>query len=117
MNIKDILFEMKNTVESGKIMPPNWWCDKALQLTALWQDLKDELTKAEMAYIREINEVSEKFDYSDAKATKIVKGYVQKNGEMTAYQLYKYLEGRDKVIKEFIMLAKKRATIEEYGQG
>ena len=62
----------------------------------------------------EVNEIVEKFDYGNSKAENIVKGYLPKiEGEMTTYQKYKYLDGRDKIIKEFVMMAKKRATIED----
>jgi hypothetical protein len=123
MNIKGILKEMQTIVENGEIMPPHWWMDKAIQLSALWQDLKDELTKAEINYLSEVNRLSDEFDYSDAKATKKAKAIrltpeqeeenkITPNKYMTPYQKYQYMEGRDKIIKEFIMLAKRRATIE-----
>jgi len=137
ITIKSILNNMKDTVTAGHIQSPGWWLDAAINLTALWQDLKDELTKAEIAYLRVVNEIEEDQDCSHAKAVAEAKSVnplqetkadfiVHPDGthepvgpvkttsnEMNEYQMFKYLEGRDKIVKEFIMLAKKRASTED----
>ena len=57
--IKSTLLEMKLAVETHEIKSPVWWLDKAVFLVALWQDLKDEKTKYEMAYKSEQVELIE----------------------------------------------------------
>jgi len=115
ITIKIILQEMKNVVEAQQIKSPGWWLDQAINLTALWQDLKDELTKAEIDYLRVVNVIEEDQDCSHAKAVTEAKSVKPLNDlPINEYQMFKYLEGRDKIVKEFIMLAKKRSKTEEY---
>lgn len=105
--IKTILTEMKETVEQGKIQSPTWWVDKAISLTALWQDLKDEMTKSEMAYKSEIVTLLE-------EGKKKGEAEFMVEAKSKNYKMYCYIKGRDKIIDEFIKLAKKRASIENY---
>lgn len=112
--IKSILQEMHDVVENDQIVPPTRWINWAIELSVLWQDLKSELTKAEIEFLRDVNQLALDNDISDARATKLAKALPPKEGSTTnAYQYYKYLEGRDKVVKEFIMLSKKRAHLED----
>ena len=103
--IRSILLQMKKTVEQEQTQSPNWWIDRAIELNVLWQDLKQEMTKYEMLYKSEVVELIEKGNkISQAERT------VEASSEN--YSTYQYLKGRDKIIEEFIKLAKKRATIE-----
>lgn len=105
--IRSTLTEMKEVVEQGKIMPPDWWLDKATDLSVLWQDLKDAMTEAEMLYKTDIvTEIEQGKKISEA--TLIVEAKSQN------YKTYNYLKGRDKIVGEFIMLAKARAKINTY---
>lgn len=104
---------MKLAVSSKRTVSPTEWIDWALELNTLWQDLKSELCKAEIEYIRQQAELLEKDDkLSKSKAEVLSKAYRNEDGEATPYEYYSYLKGRDKIIEEFIKLAKKRATIE-----
>ena len=106
---------MKNVVQDQQIKSPGWWLDQAIHLSALWQDLKDELTIAEIKYLRVVNEIQEDQDCSHAKAVTEAKSVKPLNdAPANEYQMFKYLEGRDRIIKEFILLAKKRSKTEEY---
>jgi hypothetical protein len=112
--IKTVLQEMHDAVEQKLIVSPAQWIDWSLQLSSLWQDLKDELIIAEIEYLREVNELAIDNDCSDTRAVKLAKANTPKDGKtQNAYQYFKYLEGRDKIVKEFIMLAKKRAHLED----
>lgn len=115
VTIKAILELIKETAESGQIQSPNWWLKQALDLSALWQNLKDEMIKAEIDYHRVVDEMEIAHDCSHAKAT--IKAKIKQpkeEGGANEYQVFKYLEGRDKIVKEFIMLAKKGAQIETH---
>ena len=97
---------MKNVVANKQTVSPIQWIDWGLELNILWQDLKIEMTKYEMLYKAEIvKEIEEGAKISQAKLV------VESKSEN--YKTYKYLTGRDKLISEFIMLAKKRAQREE----
>ena len=104
---------MHDTVDSSEIVSPVKWVNWAVELSVLWQDLKTELTKAEIEFLRDVNELATDNDISDTRAVKLAKTLPPKEGDMNSYQLFKYLEGRDKQVKEFILLAKKRAQLEE----
>jgi len=103
--IKTILEDMQLSVQEGQLKTPDYWIEQAINLTALWSELKDEMLKAEMNYNKLIAEYLDKGETSTA-STKKVKATEE-------YRKYKYLENRDKVIKEYILLAKKRATLEK----
>lgn len=98
---------MKESVEQGQVQSPTWWINKALSLTALWQGLVDEKTKFEMLYKSEIVEMLEQ-----GKKKGEAEFMVEAKSEN--YKMFCYLKGRDKIIDEFIKLAKKRATLESY---
>jgi len=104
--IKTILEEMKESVATKRVVSPIQWLDWGLELNILWQDLKSEMTKYEMLYKSEI--VQEIEDGAKISQAKLV---VESKSEN--YKTYRYLIGRDKLIEEFIRLAKKRATREE----
>jgi hypothetical protein len=103
--IKSVLLEMKLSVELQETHSPNWWIDKALMLNVLWQDLKEEMTKWEMLYNQEIVDYIEQ-GKKISEAERIVEAKSEN------YRMYKYLQGRDKIVDEFIKLAKCRAKIE-----
>lgn len=107
ITIKKILQEMKDTVEQGQIQSPNWWIDRAIRLNVLWQDLKDVMTAKEMEYKGEIVALIE-------TGSKISQATLIVESKSTAYKDFMYCKGRDKVIEEFIKLAKKRASVESY---
>lgn len=104
--IKTILDEMKESVATKVTVSPTQWLDWGLQLNTLWQDLKNELTKYEMIYKSEI--VAEMETGKTVSGAKLI---VESKSEN--YKMYKYLSGRDKLISEFIKLAKKRAEREQ----
>jgi len=104
--IKTILDEMKDSVAAKAVVSPTQWLDWGLELNILWQDLKSELTKYEMIYKSEI--VSEMEEGKTVSGAKLI---VESKSEN--YKMYKYLSGRDKLISEFIKLAKKRAEREQ----
>lgn len=107
VTIKSLLTEMREVVTSGQTRGPGWWIDKSIQLAALWQDLKDSLTAAEMEYKQEVVDLIEGgMKISAAERT------IESRSEK--YKMYKYLKGRDEIVGELIMIAKKRATIEQY---
>jgi len=115
ITIKSILTEMRESVEKGDIKAPDWWLSHAVHLTALWQSLKDEKVKAEIEFIRVVNEFGANGE-SDTRATKLAKAKLPAEGkDMNEYQWFQYLEGRDKILKEFLMLAKKYSNIDSYG--
>lgn len=112
ITIKSILLEMKESVEKGEIRDPSWWLQRAVSLSALWQNLIDEKTKAEISFLRVVNEYAID-DVSDVKATKLAKTKPPADGKtMNEWEFYKYLEARDKIIGEMIKLAKKYSSIE-----
>jgi hypothetical protein len=104
--IKSILQEMKTVVENKEIRSPSDWMDWAINLNILWQDLKDEMTKYEMMYKSEIVDKIEA-GKKISEATFIVEA------RSDNYRMYRYLEGRDKLIFEFIKLAKKKASVND----
>jgi hypothetical protein len=103
--IKSVLLEMKLSVELQENHSPNWWIDKALMLNVLWQDLKESMTKFEMVYKSEVVELIEQ-GKKISEAERIVEAKSEN------YKMFKYLQGRDKIVDEFIKLAKCRAKIE-----
>ena len=105
MTIKEILDEMKKAVEEKQIISPTNWLDWGIELNILWQDLKVEMTKYEMIYKSEI--VAEMEEGKTVSGAKLI---VESKSEN--YKMYKYLSGRDKLIDEFIKLAKKRSERE-----
>ena len=105
-NIRTILEEMKESVERQETKSPTWWLDKAIELNILWQDLKSQMTKYEMIYKSEI--VAEMENGKTVSGAKLI---VESKSEN--YKMYRYLSGRDKLIDEFIKLAKRRATREQ----
>jgi hypothetical protein len=103
--IKQILTEMKESVENQITHSPGWWIDRAIELNVLWQDLTEEMTKYEMLYKSDVCglvELGESISKAELK--------VQSSNEN--YKMYQYLKGRNKIIEEFIRLAKARAKIE-----
>ena len=107
ITVKSILTEMQTVVKTGTIKSPSWWVDKAIELSALWQELKDELTKYEMAYKLEMSK-----HLQDGKKKGEAEILVQSSSDK--YRIYKHLDGTDKILKEYIMLAKARSKIENY---
>lgn len=106
---------MNKAVSTQAFVSPNRWVDWALELNSLWGDLKHELTKAEIVYKREmfkLQEENEKLSTSKAEI-QVQARELQEGEKMTVYEKYKYLEGRDKIVKEFILLAKRRSKIEQ----
>jgi len=111
--IKTLLDELKQVVEEGKTQSPTWWCDNAMKLAVLRQDLQEKMCQAEIAYRNEVVELN-KMDIPYNRAENMVKGRVLREGEkMTTYQYYNYLRTRDGVVQEIIRIAKRRATLEE----
>jgi hypothetical protein len=103
--IKGILLEMKLAVENQETHSPVDWINWAIMLNVLWQDLKEEMTKWEMLYNQEIVDYIEQ-GKKISEAERIVEAKSEN------YRMYKYLQGRDKIVDEFIKLAKCRAKIE-----
>ena len=106
---------MKLAVEQKQTVTPDGWINWALELNILWQDLKHELTKAEILYKREIARLQEEdTKLSNSKAEiRVQAREIIGEEKMTSYELYRYLKGRDEIVAEFIKLAKKRSTIEK----
>jgi hypothetical protein len=105
-DIRTVLDEMKLSVQNKEVVSPTKWIDWGLELNTLWSDLKSEMTKYEMIYKSEI--VAEMEDGKTVSGAKLI---VESKSEN--YKTYKYLSGRDKLISEFIKLAKKRAEREQ----
>jgi hypothetical protein len=99
--LKDIFI----TVQEGKIMPPDWWINKAMMLSALWQELKDLITQYEMAYKAEIADLIE-------GGTKIGQATLITEGKSENYKLYNYYKSRDEIVSETIKIAKIRAKVD-----
>lgn len=97
---------MKQTAIDGRVMSAGWWLDKAILLTALWGDLKDEMNKYEMIFKSEESKLIES-GKKISEAERIIQGTSE------AYKMYLYLNSRDEVIQEFIRLAKVRARIND----
>ena len=97
---------MQRVVEENEIVSPTQWLDWGLQLNVMWSELKSEMTKYEMIYKSEI--VAEMEEGKTVSGAKLI---VESKSEN--YRMYKYLTGRDKLISEFIKLAKKRAEREQ----
>ena len=114
ITIAQILDEMKQVVEEGRIESPGWWLDNALKLAVLRQDLQSQMVKAEILYRNEVVELTEqKIPYN--RAENMVKGRKLKEGEkMTSYEFYNYLRTRDEVVEEIIRIAKKRSNLNEF---
>jgi len=83
-----------------------WWLDKAQRLVNLWMCLKDEQTKYEQLYKKEIVALIEAGD-SVAKANLCVEAKSEN------YRLYRYCKARDEQVSEVVMLAKKRVDAEK----
>ena len=96
---------MKETVENNELKPPTWWLDKGIELSSLWIDLKNELTKYEMLYKSEV------VDYIE-QDKKISEAKLLVEAKSENYKMYSYLKGRDLAVKEFIMIAKARSKVE-----
>ncbi len=103
--IKVILSEMQSAVEEHKTLSPNDWINWALELASLWEFLKDELVKYEIMYIQEVNVLCE-------QGKKLAQAEREVKAKSDTYKMYRYLQGRDKVIEQYILLSKKRALIE-----
>jgi len=97
---------MKDMVEKKAVLSPNDWLDYANDLSIFWQDLKVELTKYEMLYKSEISDMIE-------DGEKISGAKLKVEGKSENYRMFSYLKGRDEIIKEFIKIAKKKATREQ----
>lgn len=104
MTIKETIEEMAQTVKDGKIMSPDYWIDRALDLTVQWQELKDRLTEYEMAYKAEVVDLIE-------QGTKISQANLMVEAKSNNYKQYCYLKSRDLIVDQMVMLAKKRAQI------
>ena len=104
--IKDILEDMRKAVDENRVCSPVDWLNWAFGLNVLWQDLKTEKTKFEMLYKSEIVDLIEK-GRKISEADRIVEA------RSDNYKMFKYLQGRDEIIENFILLAKKRASIEQ----
>jgi len=104
-NIKEVLEEMKLAVQNKDILSPDDWLSYANELAIFWQDLKAEMTKYEMIYKSEVSALVEAGEKISGAKLKI-------EGSSKNYRLYSYLKGRDEIIKEFIKIAKKKATRE-----
>lgn len=107
VTIRQILEELSGWVKNGEIHSPSEWIDKAQQLTALRQDLKDALTQAEI----EFEMLVEKFENEgNSHARAVTKAKIHNNGEI--YKKFRYLKARDEVVDKIVSIAKRRATIE-----
>jgi len=114
ITIASILAEMKKAVENKEIISPDTWINWALSLNTLQQDLKIELVKAEINYKREVNELLEENPKLSLNRAELkIQSKLTDDGKMSFYELYKYLAGRDKLVEEFIKLAKRRAQVEQ----
>lgn len=106
MTIKDLLQEITNVTREGQILPPSFWLDKAFLIVALWPQLKDDLTLAEMAYKHEISLLIED-GVAVSRAEFAIKGL------SASYKNYCALKARDEIVEHTINLCKLRARTED----
>lgn len=98
-----ILGTIKERVENKEPISPDVWLDAAEKINALQEEVDEQTILAEMAYNeRKRSYMSE--DMPHNKAQVIAKCSDE-------YKLFRSLEAKSKRIKEFINLAKKRATL------
>lgn len=102
--ILPILKEVQQIVENNDIRGPGYWLDVATKLTVLSQNLDDDVTAAEMAYKAKIAELIEKGD-------KITQAKLKVESVSEEYKRFKFLESRQKIVRELVLISKKRATI------
>lgn len=103
--VAKILKEVVQTVKDGHIKSPDWWINIATLLSAMWQELKDDMTEQEMAYKAEISKKIE-------EGSKISQATLQVESTSEHYKLYQYFKGRDEIISEMIKIAKIRAKVD-----
>ena len=99
---------MKEAVEDRVTVSPTKWLEWAFSLNVLWQDLKAEMTKYEMLYKQEVVDLVEK------EERKISFAQLKVEAGSENYKMFSYLKGREEILENFIMLSKKRATLEQH---
>jgi len=106
MKIEEIMENMENRVINNEPISPASWVESALRINTLLSDKDNEIAcyEAEMAN-EEAKLVEADETASKAKILKI---------RAIDYKKYLKLKGELKRINEYILLAKKRATINEW---
>lgn len=105
MNAITILEEIESRVESNEPISPAAWVEASLRINALVGDLDNEIARLE-ALFNKVEVEYLKQDFSSAKA----KAYAKND---LGYENYLVLKAKRKRIEQFIMLAKKRSSINE----
>jgi len=104
VTIESIIANLERSVEDSNPISPVRWVESAIRVNTLLGSFDEELIKAEVAYRRIVlSHVSEGDNNATAEAkAKVTEEYIK----------YRTMELRKKQLNEFILLAKKRSTIE-----
>lgn len=106
--IDTILEDMENRVRENHPVSPANWVDAGIKINALRGDLDNQIAdfEAQLAYV-EANYIKEGKPQTTAKA-------LARGDDDIAYKEYLIAKAKAKRIEEFIRLAKKRSTINEF---
>ena len=103
--VETIMEEIERRVRENQAISPASWIEAALRVNLLGAELDNKLANYEAEMIA-IEAEYLKTDISSAKAKTLAKGQID-------YKDYLETRARFKRVNEWIMLAKKRATIQE----
>jgi|TARA_R100001530_G_scaffold903_1_gene1565 Holliday junction resolvasome RuvABC endonuclease subunit len=101
----DIIEEMTNRVKKNEAISPASWIESATRVSLLSEDLDNQIAHHE-AQLIEIEAEYLKADMSSAKAKTLAKSEIN-------YKEYLELKARFKRINEWILLAKRRAVVQD----
>lgn len=100
--------EFEKRVEEKTPISPSLWLDGAIKVAALLGNLDDDLIQAKMVVNRLIAEKVEKGE-SATKATILAEA-------QDSYADYLKLKAKREQVEQFIMLAKKRCSLQSFDQ-
>jgi hypothetical protein len=105
ISIESIIANLERFIEESRPISPSVWLESAMRLNALLGKFDEELIKSEVAYRGVVvNHIAEGDTNAMAEAkAKITEEYIK----------YRVMDLRKKQICEFILLAKKRSTIQD----
>ena len=105
-NIDTILEDMENRVKENQPVSPSNWLDAAIKINALKGDLDNDIAEFEAKLV-----IEEAKYIAEGKPQSTAKTIARAN---EGYADYLKAKAKAKRIEEFLRLAKKRSTLNEY---
>jgi len=112
--IKSISEELSRWVRENEFHSTGEWLDKAMELSVLLPDLMNEKIRYEVFFEQQILDILDSAEKKMSKAeaeSRAKASHEKTKGDMNAYQMFKYLENKEKAVMLLVQVAKKRTEV------